>query len=245
MRLHHWIRTVFRAVPLTVVLLACTHVTQRPEARAIAGLPSPSTTTALKVHMHSGDLYLLTTWRVLDSGQGVAGKGVRYDALRVRQDSGQFTLPADSIVLLEANFAETRAPFGLQMLGFMTVVYGAVSVACLADPKACFGSCPTFYVEGGTGEVLQAEGFSASVARVLQARDVDPLYDAQPRQRRFAVGMRNEALETHVVESVRLHAVSRPTGGVCLRRATVNSTRPDTSRHPSPAAPPKAIASRA
>jgi hypothetical protein len=95
----------------------------------------------------------------------------------------------------------------------MTVVYGVTSSVCLADPKSCFGSCPTFYVDDGPRELLQAEGFSGSVARVLEARDVDPLYGAQPTGRRFALTMRNEALETHMVRSVRLQAVRRPLNG--------------------------------
>lgn len=211
--LRYQIRAIPAAATLAVVLIACSHVTQRPELRTFAQVPAPGgDTTALKAHMRAGDLYQLTTWRVIESGAALEGTGVRYDAMRVRQDSGRFLLTADSIILLEANIAEARQPFGLQMLGFLTVVYGAASTACLADPKACFGSCPTFYLEDGSGEVLQAEGFSASVARVLEASDIDPLYGARPDRRRFAVVMRNEALETHVVESVRLRAVPRPAG---------------------------------
>jgi len=210
----HRNRTVPAAATLAAVLVGCSHVTQRPELRTLAEAPAPGPdTTLLKAHMRSGDVYLITSWQVVDSGASLDGTGVRYDALRVRRDSGRFTLSADSIALLETNVAESHYPFGLQALGFLTVVYGAVSAACLADPKSCFGSCPTFYVEDGTREVLQAEGFSASVARVLEASDIDPLYAARPSGRRFAVVMRNEAQETHVVRSVRLRVVPRPADG--------------------------------
>ncbi len=54
----------------------------------------------------------------------------------------------------------------------------AVTAYCIANPKACFGSCPTFYLEDEGGrepERPQAEGFSESIARVLEARDIDAL----------------------------------------------------------------------
>jgi len=197
----------------TAVLVACSYVTQRPSLQTPTRAPRPGDDIrVLKAHMRSGDLYVLTGWQVTDSTV-LDGTGVRYDARRVRQDSGDVSLPVDSIALLETNVAEAHYPFGLQGLGFMTVVYGAISAACLADPKSCFGSCPTFYVEGGPRNLPQAEGFSASIARVLEATDVDALYGARPNGRQFALVMRNEAQETHVVRSIRLRAVPRPAGG--------------------------------
>jgi hypothetical protein len=83
------------------------------------------------------------------------------------------------------------------------------------DPKACFGSCPTFYLDGDDDRP-QAEGFSKSVARILEARDIDALYHARPGGTHFGITMRNEALETHAVRSVRLLAATRPPGGRVL-----------------------------
>jgi hypothetical protein len=168
--------TLLAGVALGATLAACSFVSQKPKLLRPEQAPAPSSRTPLlKAHLWSGDLYLLSVWQVVDSSRSLQGSGVHYDMMRVRQDSGTYVLPVDSIALVETNVSESRFPFGLQMLGFLTVVYGVTSVACLSDPKSCFGSCPTFYVDDGPRELLQAEGFSGSVARVLEARDVDPL----------------------------------------------------------------------
>jgi len=207
-------RLLLRSTLVAASVAACTFVTQKPALLSPEQAPAPGPDApSLKVHMRSGALYLLANWQVIDSSRLLLGTGARYDALRARQDSGPYTIAVDSIALVETNAVEYRSPFGFGMLGTLTVVYGVASIACLADPKSCFGSCPTFYVDNGSGEVLQAEGFSSSIARVLEASDVDPLYGARPTQQRFTVAMRNEALETHVVRSVRLQAVRRPAAG--------------------------------
>jgi hypothetical protein len=118
----------------------------------------------------------------------------------------------DTIALLETSAVRTAYPGGLQGLAVMTTVFGSIAAICAADPKGCFGSCPTFYVEGDA-DVPRAEGFSASIARSLEERDVDHLYRVRPAGRDFVLTMRNEALETHAVRSVRLLALPRPAGG--------------------------------
>ena len=102
----------------------------------------------------------------------------------------------------------------------LAVVTGAslaVTAACLYNPKACFGSCPTFYVSDGDRSILQAEGFSDSIAPSLEATDIDALFRARPRERTLVVRMTNEALETHVVKQVEILTVPRPPGGRVFR----------------------------
>ncbi len=84
------------------------------------------------------------------------------------------------------------------------------------DPKSCFGSCPTFYVEGGNPDRPDAEGFSSSIARALEARDLDALFGASASGRTLVMTMRNEALETHAVRRLRLLVAARPPGGRVL-----------------------------
>lgn len=120
------------------------------------------------------------------------------------------------VALFETNRPDKVSPFGSALLGVMTVVTGAVAAACVSSPKSCFGSCPTFYVEGGDEDRPAAEGFSASFARVLEARDVDAVPPVRGPARRFVVTMRNEALETHAVRRVRLLVARRPPGGRIL-----------------------------
>ena len=181
------------------------HDVREAPSRAAAG-------SDLKVHLYSGELVVLTEWRETDSV--LNGAGDLYSIQRIRQRSGRFTIPFDSIALLETATREpTAAAVGVSMLAVWSTLMGAITVQCISDPKSCFGSCPTFYVHDGTREVLQAEGFSGSIARALEARDVDALYRARPTGSQFIVRMTNEALETHAVRTVRVHAVPRPPGG--------------------------------
>lgn len=167
---------------------------------------------ALKVHMKSGELYVLDSWRVVDETRTIEGHGTRYTALREPAATATQHIPMDAIALLETSAAHTAYPGGVQALAVMTTVFGSLAAICAANPKSCFGSCPTFYVDGDA-DVPQAEGFSASIARSLEERDVDHLYRVRPAGRDLVLVMRNEALETHAVRSVRLLALPRPPGG--------------------------------
>jgi hypothetical protein len=121
------------------------------------------------------------------------------------------------VLLFETNRPEELTNAGLIVLGVVTAGSLALTAYCASNPKACFGSCPTFYAYDGERDTLQAEGFSASVARVLEATDVDAMWTARPRSTSFDVLMTNDALESHAVDSVRLLAAPRPPGGRVLR----------------------------
>lgn len=164
----------------------------------------------LKVHMRDGTLYVLSPWSTDESQQEVSGTGAHYDVERVVIDQGHVVVPVDSVVLFETNV--TQLSGATVALSFLTIITAAVGIYCATDPKACFGSCPTFYVTDGERDVLQAEGFSASIAPSLEARDVDALYRAKPHGREVVVHMKNEAYETHVVRSVNLLALPREPG---------------------------------
>jgi hypothetical protein len=165
----------------------------------------------LKAHLRDGHVVLLSRWSVDTARQAVVGEGERLDVNRHPVAAGAQTIALDSVALFETNVARTHASVGA--LGVVTGLSAAITLACLSNPKSCFGSCPTFYVGGERGEHLAAEGFSASVAPALEATDVDALYGARPVSRTLEVRMTNEALETHVVRFVRLLAVPRPDSG--------------------------------
>ncbi len=173
--------------------------------------PSPTDAAVLKIHLHSGELVVLRDWQEADTA--LSGTGAWYDLDRRQVRSGRFTIPIDSIALLETSVRHTSRPAGPTIMAVFTTIWGVFTAACVADPKSCFGSCPTFYVASDTGEVLAAEGFSSSIARVLEARDLDALYAARVTGGRFTLRMRNEALETHAVRRLRLYATPRPPGG--------------------------------
>jgi hypothetical protein len=169
----------------------------------------------LKVHAKDGQLYVLSEWRVDEAAREISGRGERLSLARETLESGPLTVSLDDVALVETNVIQ-RSP-AVAALAVVTGISATVTAFCIAQPKSCFGSCPTFYVEGAAGALLQAEGFSSSVAPSLEARDVDALYRARPStDGRLTVTMKNEALETHVVRHVRLLAAPQPMGGRVL-----------------------------
>ncbi|HLK92050.1 MAG TPA: hypothetical protein VKZ18_19315 [Polyangia bacterium] len=165
----------------------------------------------LKAHMRDGRLYVLATWSVNGGAGTVAGHGRLLDLDRRAGPEGDYQIPLAEVAIFETNRPPTSPV--IAALAVTTVGSLAGTALCLANPKACFGSCPTFYVSDGERPVLSAEGFSDSVAPSLEATDVDALFRAHPEGRALTVRMTNEALETHVVDAVDVLAVPRPPGG--------------------------------
>lgn len=199
------------ALALSTLAAACPAV-RTPMLTSPDAVPATGSVEApLKVHLMSGDLLVLGSWRAMGADSGIAGAGTRYDARRRMTGHFNGSVPRDSIALLEITRTSQAAPFGSLILGAYTVLAGVVTVSCLADPKSCFGSCPTFYLDDDERPV--AEGFSGSVARALEATDVDYLGEVRRTGRQFHITMRNEALETHVVRAVRLLVAERSAAG--------------------------------
>ena len=167
----------------------------------------------LKAHMVAGDMYVLKDWRVDSTQARITGNGNHLDWNRELLDSGFCSVLLDSVVIFETN--EVQPSAAVAALGIVTVASAVVSVICLANPKACFGSCPTFYVDDGDSLLLQAEGFSSSISPALEATDIDALYRAKFSGVTTTITMTNEAYETHVVRHADLLAAERtPTGRI-------------------------------
>jgi hypothetical protein len=165
----------------------------------------------LKAHLRSGSLYVLQDWRVEPGNGQIVGRGRLLSPDRQVSDSGDFAFPADSVALFETNVL--RASPSSAAITVMAGVTAIVAGICIATPKTCFGSCPTFYVVDAGDSTLQAEGFSASIAPGLEAADLDALVRVHPRGRRLVLRMTNEALETHVVRYAHLLTAPRVAGG--------------------------------
>jgi hypothetical protein len=191
---------------LFAVLSFCTVPVRQ---RSFTTAPSSLNRSAhyLKAHLRNGDLYLLSDWTVDAAEKNVTGTGDHYDANRRVIGQGAVTLPIDSVALFETNVVSKSKR--VAALSVMTGVTAAVTAVCAASPKTCFGSCPTFYAMDGDQWSLQAEGFSASVLPALEDTDLDALYRVHPATSKFTLRMMNEALETHVIRSVRLIAAPR------------------------------------
>jgi hypothetical protein len=168
-------------------------------------------TPYLKVHMLDGEVYVLSSWSTQEKDKTVSGQGNLLDVNRKKIRTGDFVIPMDTVVLFETN--DIRPSPAILPMTVLTVPSLIVSGICLSNPKACFGSCPTFYAWDGEKMLLQAEGFSSSVTRALEAEDIDALCRARPLSPHFEIVLTNEAMETHVIRSVNLLGVPRPKDG--------------------------------
>lgn len=166
--------------------------------------------TFLKAHMLDGRVYILSPWQVDDESREVIGTGQLQDANRRILSQGEFTIPVDSVAVFETNvvrLSQTIAP-----LAIVTAASLTLTAICVTNPKACFGSCPTFYVHDGNEWHLEAEGFPLAVAPSLERSDLDALTRARPHKGRVQLGVTNEALETHFIRRADLLAVECPEG---------------------------------
>ena len=191
------------------VTLSCRGKIERalvPPDGLAASRVQASKTEHLKAHLKSGELVVFDDWTFPDATR-VTGNGVRYSIDRTTATPGAHTVSFGEVALFETN--TPKLPPEALGLAVLTGISAIVTVACFTMPKACFGSCPTFYVPEPSGERLVAEGFSQAVAPSLEADDVDALWQWEPRGTVARLKMRNEALETHVVRRVNLLAVPR------------------------------------
>ena len=196
----------------------------------------------LKAHMHDGKVYILSSWEVDSENQTVTGQGEVSNVNREILETGEFTIPVDSVAIFETN--TSHIPPEIQALTVIsipiTALIGGITIyTALNLRNFSLGSCPTFYVSNGNQPILQAEGFSASVAPSLEASDIDALYHARPVDSRFEIQMKNEMLETHVVRHVDLLAVKRQSGRRVFLTTDGTFWETDTIVNPSAASAPE------
>ena len=165
----------------------------------------------IKLHMKNGDLYVLQNWSFITTKDSVIGSGKLLTPSRELISEGQFTIPVQEIVLAERN--QINSPVGTGVLTGLTIVTGIFTIVCVTNPKACFGSCPTFYAFNGEDYIVQSEGFSSSISPSLEARDVDALYRIKPSKDDFTIQLMNEAYETHIIRSANILAIPKPEDG--------------------------------
>jgi len=180
-------------------------VSVNPQNRKLLHPSSPF----LKTHMKDGTVYVFSKWEMINTYDDL-GKEVTYvigdgTLLSINRDvlnQDQFRVPIDSIVIMETN--ELTKSHSATAMTFVTGLSLLGSGYCQMNPKACFGSCPTFYVNDGNNKIVQAEGFSSSISPSLESTDIDMLYYASNSDEIFQIEMKNEAYETHVIDYVDL-----------------------------------------
>ena len=200
-----------RLLPFVLAVMAgCPNRLERKTGSTLASIDHNA--PYLKVHMRDGDLYVLSAWQIDGAAQQVTGTGQLIGADRRVVSSASYHVPFDQVALYETNTIVTSPT-----VAAMALVTGAslvVTGACILNPKACFGSCPTFYARADDGRlVLQAEGFSDAIAPALENHDIDALARTTGRGGPITLTMTNEAYETHVVKQADLLVVPRPPGG--------------------------------
>lgn len=177
----------------------------------------PRRNTTLKAHLHDGSMLVFSGWRLDEQSRIVSGQARRLDWNRDTGPDVEQSVALDSVALFESD--ELTIPGPMVAITVMTAIHAGLTGFCVSYPKACFGSCPTFYAWDGERQALMAEGFSASVAPALEASDLDALDRARPRGDRLTLTLTNEALETHVVRFADVLVAPRPAGGRVLASA--------------------------
>ncbi len=172
----------------------------------------------LKVHMNDGTLYVLNEWSFSGEAEIVMGHGDYYNFNRrllssnkKEKDSPAYEIPYSEVSLIETNKLERdgRNLLGISIAGVSSAIY---SIYCITDPKACFGSCPTFYAMKEGNWHMISEGFSSSISSSFEKSDVDMLYGIDQPTDGFSLKLTNEALETHVIRYVDLLAFPQELG---------------------------------
>lgn len=173
----------------------------------------------IKCHMKDGGLYVLSSWTIDEVGHALTGAGEYFGTDRSVESRTTYRVAMADVALYETNTISSSP--GVAAMAVITGLSLAVSAACIANPKACFGSCPTFYAPDDKGgrSVLQAEGFSDAISPSLESHDIDALWRTTGHGGDFTLTMTNEAYETHTVKQADLLIVKRPKGGRVLATA--------------------------
>jgi hypothetical protein len=194
-------------------LVCCKTVSVKREIKKVQEITTISKSHKfIKAHMKDGTVYVLYNWYFDMGNNSLNGYGSLLDINRdiiisngnlrskAIANKEQFNICISDISLLETNDPSPSIAGGLTVV---TGVTAGFTIYCLINPKACFGSCPTFFAFDGDTLTIQAEGFSSSISPSLEKNDVDMLYTAKVTKD-FELIVTNEALETHSIRSANL-----------------------------------------
>lgn len=224
-----WLARASRRVISAMLLIAAStgcwivnHVQVEQLPRMNRTVESP-----VRVHMLDGSIALFRHGATV-SASAVIGKGRRVSPT-LAETTAVDSVPLAQVIGMEAFRTEfdPLQSLALTVLTTPVILGGVVALSCIGNPK-CFGSCPTAYSDSAGVSVLEAEGFSYSIARLFEDRDVDRLRATPDASGRVRLEIRNEAFETHFINHVELldvphaadeYVVSDPEGRVLALRA--------------------------
>lgn len=202
-------------------LVSCATIPVRRETKKVSEIATIDPSFKyIKAHMQDGSVYILYDWHFDTTAISLNGYGSFLDINRnIISSHGNLKSRAKTYVepykidISDISLLETNDP-GPSLAGGLTVVTGVtagIGVYCLINPKACFGSCPTFYASNGDTLEIQAEGFSSSISPSLEKNDIDMLYTARVKND-FELVVTNEALETHSIRYANLLVFEKQSG---------------------------------
>ena len=206
------IRSLVLVGALGAVAFSAACVFTRIEVRAVerpaaADAMATRINSPLKAHLKDGSTVVFRggAWVTRDS---LTGDGNRY-ALTSAMSRIVRAVSMDSVVGVETfeNKVNALPTVVASIAGTVAAGFGALMLGI-----AIFGSCPTVYSDSGATGELQAEGFSYSIAPLMEQRDVDPLRVRADSTGRVRLELRNEALETHYINHIELLAVQHAAG---------------------------------
>ena len=169
----------------------------------------------LKAHLKNGDICIFKdSWEVDTTLNVLSGSGSRYDFNRNKLFEDAISILIDSVAIFETNIKIQKPEAGrITALSILAGLDVAVGIICLTNPKACYGSCPTFYInENDNFHYADAEGFTNAISPSMEYSDIDALNNEPIFSNVFSLTMKNEALETHCVNDVKLFAYPRRAG---------------------------------
>lgn len=186
--------------------------------------PEFSVTAPAKVYLTDGTIVAFSNGFKVEGDQ-IVGTGIAYPLtykglptdLKKNELSSAKKIPlalvvAANIYTTQAESTMATLDLGSVLLGLSGAVLVPLSLYCLNCPKCCFGSCPTVYDESSGKSVFEAELFSYSVSKLLEAADIDVLDTRYPADGNLRLRVTNEAMETHLINQFALEIVEHPAG---------------------------------
>jgi len=191
------------AALLVVMTASCIFLKRTIETDNLTAWNPQRVESPVRVHLVDGSTALFKEGAVVER-ERVSGRGWRY-GLNLRDSVQIDALAVDSIVAMEAyrHQIDGSASLVYSVIGTAVAIGSVIGLACAADPK-CFGSCPTVYSDSSGTAVLEAEGFSYSIAPLFESRDIDRLRATPDESGIVRLEIRNEALETHYINHLEL-----------------------------------------
>ncbi len=130
---------IFRIVCAVLLLTQGSCATQAVERTLV--LPADTrriekARSPLKAHARSGEVYLLSPWRIDEEERMLLGTGQRLSVSRETIEEGELRVSLDSLLLLEINVTR-RSRHGIPLF-LLTSGSLVLAAYCAANPDQCF-----------------------------------------------------------------------------------------------------------